>query len=300
MDRTVITKLAIAGTAVFISLSACGSTAKKGATSPPASRPSTSVAGGQAVSSSASVTITAQDFSYQLPATLGSGIQFFNLVNAGTSPHEFRFVRLNDGVSINDVKTAIRAKDRARLAALTEAYGGNLVNPGQHLSYAVDLKPGSYLVMSVESGADGVPDIAKGMMAPFTVSQSGSQGAAPSAAATVTMRDFAYDLPAGFGRGFFKVVNSGPSVHELRLFGVDAGKTLADVRSFLAQPHDNNTPLPAWFRDQSGGILDLAPGIDAWIQLDLAPGRYAAVSFLPDATQQPQWADGMLADFTVS
>lgn len=208
-------------------------------------------------------------------------------------------MRLNDGVSVNDVKTALRAKDRARLAALTEGYGGNLVTPGQHLSYAVDLKPGSYLVMSVESGADGVPDIAKGLMAPFTVSQGGSE-AAPSAAATVSMRDFAYDLPAGFGRGLFHVVNSGPSVHELRLFGVDDGKSLADVRTVLAQPHDNNTALPAWFRDQSGGILDIAPGVDAWIQLDLAPGHYAAVSFLPDATQQPQWADGMLADFTVS
>lgn len=68
MDRTVITKLGIAGTAVIISLSACGSTAKKGETSPPTSQSSTSVASGQAVSSSASVTMTAQDFSYQLPA----------------------------------------------------------------------------------------------------------------------------------------------------------------------------------------------------------------------------------------
>jgi hypothetical protein len=49
-----------------------------------------------------------------------------------------------------------------------------------------------------------------------------------------------------------------------------------------------------------GGMGVLAPGLNAQVVLLLAPGTYAAASFVPDvATGEPDAALGMIAVFVV-
>jgi hypothetical protein len=50
----------------------------------------------------------------------------------------------------------------------------------------------------------------------------------------------------------------------------------------------------------AGGITGLAPGSSAWLKLDLHPGNYAALCFIPDPTTgKPHVMLGMITALTV-
>ena len=185
------------------------------------------------------------DHHYQPPATLVGGVNLLALRNVGSQLHEFRFVLLHAGATADDLGAAIRSRDRARLATLTDSYGGATVAPGATAMFGVQLAPGSYVVFSTETGATG-PDVAAGLFAPFTVAPGSSRLQIPQAAAAITITDKGYGLPGGLGRGNISVVNSASSPQEFRLFQVDASRSLSDVRTFFAGPPDG--PLPAWIR----------------------------------------------------
>ncbi len=301
MSRRVFGLVAL-GAIIGLVAVGCGSSAPSTASKTPS--PATSVTGGTAGAAtaapgwSAAESFTVDDHQYQPPASLGGGVNLLMLRNEGSGLHEFRFVLLHVGATADDVKAAIRSRDRARLAALTDSYGGAMVAPGATTMFGVQLAPGSYVVFSTESGPAG-PDVAAGLFAPFTVAPGSSRFAIPPSAAAVTITDKGYDLPSGLGRGNISVVNSASSTQEFRLFRVDASRSLADVRAFFAGP--SNGPLPAWVQDTFGGVLDLSPGVKVWTSLSLAPGRYVATSFsLDPKTQVPEAVEGaMLTDFTV-
>ena len=238
------------------------------------------------------------DHHYQPPAGLVSGVDLLALRNEGSQLHEFRFVLLHVGVTADDVKAAIRSRDRARLAASTDSYGGAMVAPGATAMFGAQLTPGSYVVFSTETGPAG-PDVAAGLITAFTVEPGPSRFVIPPSAGVVTISDKGYDLPSGFGHGNISVVNSASSAQEFRLFRVDASRSLADVRTFFAGP--SNGPLPAWIQDTFSGVLDLSPGVKVWASVSLTTGRYVATSFsLDPKTQVPEAVEGaMLTDFTV-
>ena len=144
----------------------CGSSASSTTSTTP--RPSTSATGATAGGAtaapgwSAAESFTVDDHHFQLPTSLASGVNLLALRNEGSQLHEFRFVLLHVGVTADDVKAAIRSRDRARLAALTDSYGGATVAPGATAMFGAQLPPGSYVVFSTETGAAG-PDVAAGL-----------------------------------------------------------------------------------------------------------------------------------------
>lgn len=301
MSRRVLGLVAL-GAIIGLAGIGCGSSASSTASKTPGS--STSGAGGSAGGATAAPgwsmaeSFTVDDHQYQPPASLVGGVNLLALRNGGSELHEFRFLLLHGGATADDVKAAIRSRDRARLAALTDSYGGAAVAPGATAMFGVQLAPGSYVVFSTETGATG-PDVAAGLFAAFTVGPGSSRVEIPPSAAAVTISDKGYDLPSGLGRGNVSVVNSASSPQEFRLFHVDASKSLADVRGLFAG--QSNGPLPAWIQDTFGGVLDMSPGVKAWTSLSLTPGRYVATSFsLDPKTQVPEAVEGaMLTDFTV-
>ena len=69
-------------------LAACGTSSQGNPSPTPTSRPSIP-----------SVTITAKDFSFDIPATLNAGLVDITMTNAGTNPHQANLARLNQGVT---------------------------------------------------------------------------------------------------------------------------------------------------------------------------------------------------------
>ena len=93
------------------------------------------------------------------------------------------------------------------------------------------------------------------------------------------------------------MINDGPQPHELTILALAPGKTLDDALAFFGEaPHTGPPPF-----SDAGGLGAIGAGQTAWVDLDLAPGDYAAVCLVPDpATGKPHLMLGMSAAFTVS
>ncbi len=125
----------------------------------------------------------------------------------------------------------------------------------------------------------------------------GDTAAAPGAEVLpVTAIDYGFEgipdqVPAG--QVAFQFTNKGESAHEMVVIKLGEG---ADLDALLAS--DQQPP-----EDQAkelGGTYS-APGGDAtFVNVDLEPGRYAVVCFLPGPDGKPHFSLGMKKTFTVS
>ncbi|MGH2558346.1 MAG: hypothetical protein ACRDJH_04710 [Thermomicrobiales bacterium] len=109
------------------------------------------------------------------------------------------------------------------------------------------------------------------------------------------MRDFAFAMPLAIGAGehTWKIVNAGQQPHELQVFKLGPGTTPDDVATgaIVGTPADY-TPV--------GGMQALASGLSGWMTLDLGPGEYVAICFVPDPASDHRHHElGMIVSFTV-
>jgi uncharacterized cupredoxin-like copper-binding protein len=143
-----------------------------------------------------------------------------------------------------------------------------------------------------------MPHLAKGMMAPMEVVQGSQPADIPEikADATIKLLDFSFALPAEVkaGKQVWKVVNEGKQVHEIAIIRLGEGKTMEDIAAFMEAPH--GTPP---FAD-AGGFQAIDPGDMGWLTLDLQPGNYVALCYVPDpSTGHAHMEMGMVMPFTV-
>jgi hypothetical protein len=89
-------------------------------------------------------------------------------------------------------------------------------------------------------------------------------------------------------------VNDGPQPHELVLHKLAPNTTADDVIAFFHDPR--GAPPFA----NAGGMQGLPPGEAGWAHLDLAPGTYVAICYIPDPTSGKRHMDlGMVKTLTV-
>jgi hypothetical protein len=181
--------------------------------------------------------------------------------------------------------------------------GPNTVDPGQSQTVVVDMPPGTYLA------ACFVPDVTnpskahieEGMSKYFTVPQSsGAAPAEPRDAGLVTLHDFGIALPAAgrfsAGQTTWKVWNHGGQPHEMALLKLAQGESDQDAIAYLEQEHPAGPPP---FSD-AGGIGGLGLDKSGWVTLNLTPGNYVALCYVPDPTSgQPHFMMGMHQAFAV-
>jgi len=72
------------------------------------------------------------------------------------------------------------------------------------------------------------------------------------------------------------------------------GKAPADVLAWYAGGQVGPQPF-----DFTGGVAAVRAGHSGWVDLDLAPGTYMAVCFLPTADGTPHALLGMISTFQV-
>lgn len=117
---------------------------------------------------------------------------------------------------------------------------------------------------------------------------------------TATERDFYFVFPAEVKSGprTIRVVNDGRQTHEMPIVKLAPGKTVADILAMLSTPPGPGQPPPPF--EIVGGIGPLAPGGAAIFTLDLKPGTYHALCFIPDpGTHNAHVALGMVKEITV-
>jgi uncharacterized cupredoxin-like copper-binding protein len=251
------------------------------------------------------VTFIAKDYSFVVPSNaLPAGYVDVTLKNEGTQDHQMQIVELGAS-TFDQFKAAAITTNIGAMKPTTVFVGGpNNVAAGKSVTTTVKLEPGLYAVACFIPGADGKPHAAKGMIGEFQVAPSdASINTPPKTVATIILGDFSFTLPDGFtGKGEVDVSNQGTEVHELALFKINPGKTVAQVKAFLLTPPGTPPPAgPPPFTEISGTV-GLTPTQHAYLNLDLAPGNYLLMCFFPDPKKNnlPHALEGMIKPFTIS
>jgi uncharacterized cupredoxin-like copper-binding protein len=117
-------------------------------------------------------------------------------------------------------------------------------------------------------------------------------------AITIKGGDFSFDTPAAVSAGLVTITfeNVGQEVHHLQLVQLNEGVTVAQVLAALPQ---GDAALLALLKGIDGGVGPLDPGGSAQVTVDLAPGNYLLLCFVPGHDGVPHLAKGMITPLTV-
>lgn len=245
------------------------------------------------------ITIDAADYSYTALESLESGWVRVRLTNSGAEPHHVQFLRLNDGVTMEQFQEALKQGEGPALALVSQVGGVGAIAPTGSAQAVLNLPAGQYVILCfIPSPSDQVPHLAKGMIKALMVNAAGGAVAAePSSDLSIRLQDFSFELPEKIPAGHvtIKVTNDGPEPHEFNILRLADGKTLEDVTQFL-----NGAGGPPPFTPV-GGMNGLDKGLSGYIEFDFQPGSYIAICNIPSPNAQgkPHSALGMIKEFTV-
>ena len=239
----------------------------------------------------AMVHVTATDYAFQAPDTLPSGVTTFHLMNEGKEAHHVVLIRM----PLADLQ-------KANLAGppppdLVVLGGPNAAMPGGTAEATVDLAPGTYTLVCFIPAADGRPHIAMGMARELTVTQGTSTAAMPVPDITIKLTDYAFEVTGTLtaGRHVIRVEDAGPQMHELVFVKLEPGKTVQDMATWLEKPQG---PPPGTLIN---GASPMTTGMANTTTVDLTPGEYGMICFVPDSKdQKPHLVHGMIKQVTVN
>ena len=129
-------------------------------------------------------------------------------------------------------------------------------------------------------------------------SEKNSTAAARPNVVVVKTSDFAFQAPDTIQAGLTTIrleTNAGPELHQVGLIRLDSAKTPAN----LFETMKTSPALPKW-AVEIAGVNPPAPGKVAEATLNLEPGSYLLVCFVPSADGVPHIAKGMSRPLTVT
>ncbi|MDQ3695351.1 MAG: hypothetical protein M3464_17235 [Chloroflexota bacterium] len=179
----------------------------------------------------------------------------------------------------------------------------------------VDLKPGRYVIgdpfrPGTEFAVFDAVDTANGT--PVATAE-------VQADVAIDLFEMDFNIPDDVvaGRQIWEVTNTGAMLHEIAIFPVPAGVAKERVVEAVLAGGEaafgvETTPemiaamdavgpeWADWTLDLAGGVGVLSPQAVSWAQLDLEPGTYAAVCFIPGPDGTPHFLTGMTTVFDVA
>ena len=134
--------------------------------------------------------------------------------------------------------------------------------------------------------------------ATFEVAGEPLQAEPPQADVTVQMKEYALEMPESLpgGRQLWQFTNQGQFLHNVGIIRLGEGKRMADV---IAWTKEQQGPEPFEYFTMWN---ILSPGATSWGEIELQPGEYLAVDFMPDFANEGGWnmEQGMVSAFTVT
>jgi len=248
------------------------------------------------------VSIGAKEYSFDAPKEIDSGTTEFTMKNEGKEGHIAVIAKIADGKTFADVTKALQTPPGSPPAGpppFEEVAGIASVSPGLSSNVTAEIEPGSYLFACFLPSPDGAPHIAKGMVAPFTVTKSDAEAAPlPAAVAEVSAKDFSYttDFKAKAGEQVITLKNDGTQLHEITLAEFAPGKGPGDLEAYFKKP---DGPPPATF---FGGPVVEKGGEISWKTPALVAGKtYVFMCLIPDVADGiPHAAKGMVLPVAVT
>jgi hypothetical protein len=241
-------------------------------------------------SSSAPVTIEINQTGMIVPATMPTGIVAVTIKNSTAVPRIPVLARLKEGVSMAAYTQALE-KGSDVVLKIAHILTWQAVAPQTSVRIVYDLQPGAYVAS--DFGGEQPTYI------PFQVQAADhSPRVAPQAAVEVKQVDFAFVLPDTVPAGphLWQLANAGGQWHEMMIVKIHPGKTIDDV--IAAMQTENSGAKPPF--DMVVAWAPMSEGERAWVNVDLAPGKYTVLCSVTDfATMQPHVMKGMVRTLTV-
>jgi len=234
------------------------------------------------------------DTAITVPQSASAGITTVSINHTGQVDRTVTLARLNTGVTLEQFTGQLATDDMAAVNLVSLAGGVN-APAGQTNEVTLELEEGTYVVIAFPQ-SDEPP-----LLANFPVSGSNAPPASPpSADVTVDMADFNFTMPdtVSAGSGVWEIQNSGGQWHEMQIIKPEEGFTQEQFFQMMMSDQQPSGPPPfeeiAFFGPSSQGKT-------GWITVDLQPGTYWAICFLPDiAGDGKSHAEkGMFKEFTV-
>lgn len=263
----------------------------------PAPAPAPASAHTAAAPSIVDVVVTAEGFT--APPSAAPGAVTLDVSTSDPEGAWLGLVRLKPGVALDDYLADLTAAFAGSIEASREvarqvvAHGGVAVLNGHTASSSQYLAPGVYFLVDYKEV--GRPDFADHVRE-LRVSGAWNGATAPSARPHVVMyptgEGARFHAPARIAAGeAFRVTNVSEQFNEAILMPLRDDLDGEDVEAWFAR---ESTVYP--FTGDPSGMVVLSPWLTQVVDLDLAPGRYALVSWAHDyETGRYHTAQGMHA-----
>jgi hypothetical protein len=260
------------------------------------------------------VTVEASPDGVTAPAELTAGLYLVTLVPVDRPVAYLDIMQPPPGLSEEEATQLALDAGANDLAQADWVYlgGTNTFEPGQPVSFVINLPPGEFQWAAssyTEGGDDEVIHLA-----PLTVT---AGDATPSAATPVTLPeadvvlemtdDLQYIVtpdPVPAGSQIWEITNTGMhSPHHVVMFGVPEGTTseqiVGEFSAMMSGTPPAGEPLMAQFTGVAYAALQ-SGGQTTWNAWNLEPGSYAVICFIIDpVTGRPHVMDGMATVFAV-
>ena len=252
-------------------------------------------------------TITASEsgdaYKFDMPSDIKGGVVTITLDNSkGKEPHDFQLAEL-EGHTLDDVLKQVASESATLEPWLKHGVGVNEAMPGKSTSATFELKPNTeYAFFCTESNEEkNIPHATHGMSGTFKTGED-SGAAMPESTATIDTSEYKFAIDGlKSGKNTVEFSNKGSMLHHVIIVPFLEGKTLDDLKTTLASQDDSPAAPPVDFEKGSFSAV-AGPGQSIVYDLDLAPGHYAILCFMPDpgTAGPPHALKGMVDEFTVS
>lgn len=244
----------------------------------------------------AEITVSAREYTFDAPATVPAGFVKLRMVNRGRETHHVQLLRLAPGKTFADFQRAMQNPGPPPPWVLMVG-GPGAADPRNEANAATYMPAGEYVMVCFVPAPDGQPHVMKGMIRPLTVTaRKRVVGSAPKPDVTIRLVDYGFDLsaPVRRGRRTIAVWTDAPQPHEVILVRLNAGVTAAQFMRAVEHP---TGPPPGSF---VGGVSGLSPRERAYFTVNLQPGQYTLICFVPDHKDgRPHIMHGMVREITV-
>jgi hypothetical protein len=255
----------------------------------------------EATSLSVEATEPAKDsYRFEAPESIEAGLVDIEFTNSGRLEHEAQLVKIDGN---HTTEQALRAFDgivNGRPAPdWFRARGGvGTTAPGGSATITQRLEPGSYVFLDSgePEGRDVKPHYREGAVSELTVTGEATEAKLPDADATVTATEYSFSSSGlKAGKNKFRFRNGGGQWHHLIVAQIKPGSTIDDVKRLIET--EKGPPLEEQNAVETA-VLD--GGEEQLTEVDLKPGNYALMCFIPDrAGGPPHVAKGMISGATV-
>lgn len=236
-----------------------------------------SVPGQASASSDAStptpVEVDATDYAFVMPDEIEGGVVSMRFRNMGKEVHEFAFVRIGEGHTVDDVLAAL-AKSGDDLPWMTDMAGPPMLTPGAEITITRQLEPGRYAFLCYFPNSKGRPHVQLGMTREFAVvGDSGAQ--LPEPDAVVTAEKTRFGVPKlRAGEQTIELRNASGVERGFILTTFNPGETEADVGHWFGKIESTgrapNTPPPLTLL---GAMQSIPNGTSVFLTVNLEAGR---------------------------